>query len=171
MNNQNAEPQGAQEPQAPETTFSQEDVDKAIAEAKLQWKADLKSQLENAKSEGAKLAKMTAEERKNEEERIEREKFAKDKAEFEHRTLVEEVRGHLREKGIPAELAEMAAGADADAAKGYIKTLSETWSKAISEAVDKKLSESAGAPAAERQTSQPSGIEAAFYAINPKLKH
>ena len=123
----------------PEKTFTQADLDAAIAEAKAEWKAGLKEQLENAKSEGEKLAKMTAAERKAEEERIEREKFEKEKAEFERKSIVAEVTRQLADKGLPVSFAEMVAGADAEQSKANIEAFEKAWNGAVEAAVKSKL--------------------------------
>lgn len=123
----------------PEKTFTQADLDAAIAEAKAEWKAGLKEQLENAKSEGEKLAKMTAAERKAEEERIEREKFEKEKAEFERKSIVAEVTRQLADKGLPVSFAEMVAGADAEQSKANIEAFEKAWNGAVEAAIKSKL--------------------------------
>ena len=155
----------------PEKAFTRADIDKAIAAAKAEWKAGLKEQLDSARSEGEKLAKMTAAERKAEEERIEREKFEKEKAEFERKSLISEVKSQLADKGLPVSFAEMVAGADAETAKKNIELLGGEWSKAISAAVDERLRASAGTPKTGSDSGrQMSGIEKAFYKINPNLR-
>ena len=156
---------------APEKTFTQAELDEAIAAAKAEWKSGLKQQLEDAKSEGEKLAKMTAAERKAEEERIEREKFAKEKAEFERKSMVAEVKSQLADKGLPPSFAEMIAGENAEAAKANIGVLEAEWSKAVAQAVDARLKASAGVPKTGSVAAELSGIEQAFYKLNPNLKH
>ena len=155
----------------PEKAFTRADIDKAIAAAKAEWKAGLKEQLDSARPEGEKLAKMTAAERKAEEERIEREKFEKERAEFERKSLISEVKSQLADKGLPVSFAEMVAGADAETAKKNIELLGGEWSKAISAAVDERLRASAGTPKTGSDSGrQMSGIEKAFYKINPNLR-
>lgn len=154
-----------------EKMFTQAELDEAIAAAKAEWKSGLKQQLEDAKSEGEKLAKMTAAERKAEEERIEREKFAKEKAEFERKSLISEVKSQLADKGLPPSFAEMIAGENAEAAKANIGVLEAEWSKAIAQAVDTRLRASAGVPKTGSVAAELSGIEQAFYKLNPNLKH
>lgn len=122
-----------------EKTFTQADIDAAIAEAKEQWKSGLKEQLENAKSEGEKLAKMTAAEREKEEQRIEREKFEKEKAEFERKSIVAEVKSQLADKGLPPSFAEMIAGENAEASKANIEAFEKAWNGAVEAAVKSKL--------------------------------
>ena len=124
---------------ASEKTFTQAELDEAIAAAKAEWKSGLKEQLEHAKSEGEKLAKMTAAERKAEEERIEREKFAKEKAEFERKSIVAEVKSQLADKGLPVTFAEMVAGADAEQSKANIEAFEKAWNGAVEAAVKSKL--------------------------------
>lgn len=168
----NPTPASAPEPTpASEKTFTQADVDRAIAEAKAEWKLGLKEQLENARSEGEKLAKMTAAERKAEEDRIEREKFEKERAEFERKSLISEVKSQLADKGLPPMLAEMAAGTSAETAKVNIGVIEAEWNKAIAAAVDAKLRASAGVPKTGTMAAELSGVEQAFYKLNPNLKH
>lgn len=130
-----------------EQTFTQSDVDKRVNEAlktaKSKWNSELGGKLEEAKNEGARLAKLSAEERQKEENRVERKKFEQEKAEFAHKSLVAETVKQLGEKGIPVEFAEMAAGASAEAAQANIKTLETAWNKAVEEAVTKRLSSKA----------------------------
>lgn len=101
-----------QNKQAPET-FSQEELDRRINEAvetaKGKWENLLNEKLEEAKNEGARLAKLSADERRKEEEAAERKKFEDEKAEFAHKSLVAETVKQLGEKNLPVVLAEMAA--------------------------------------------------------------
>ena len=136
----NPTPEPSPEPSpAPEKTFTQAELDEAIAAAKAEWKSGLKQQLEDAKSEGEKLAKMTAAERKAEEERIEREKFAKEKAAFERKSMVAEVKSQLADKGLPPSFAEMIAGENAEASKANIEAFETAWNSAVEAAVKTRL--------------------------------
>lgn len=119
--------------------LTQADIDAAVEAAKARWEAELKTQIQTAKDEGAKLAKMTAEERQAEEARIERENFEKEKAEFAHKSLVAEVKTQLADKGLPVTLAEMVAQTDAESAKSFLEALEAEWTKAIEEAVTRRL--------------------------------
>lgn len=114
-------------------------INEAVETAKGKWEQSLPQKLEAAKNEGARLAKLSAEQRQQEEQRLEREKFEKEKAEFEHKSLVAECVKQLGENGLPVELAEMAAGNSAETAQANIKQLSEVWSKAIEAAVTKRV--------------------------------
>lgn len=99
-------------------------INEAVETAKGKWEQSLPQKLEAAKNEGARLAKLSAEQRQQEEQRLEREKFEKEKAEFEHKSLVAECVKQLGENGLPVELAEMAAGNSAETAQANIKQLS-----------------------------------------------
>ena len=102
-------------------TYSQEDFEKAlqsetdkrVAEAlktaQGKWEKSLSAKLEDAKTEGARLAKLSADERRKEEEAAERKKFEDEKAEFAHKSLVAETVKQLGEKNLPVVLAETAA--------------------------------------------------------------
>ncbi len=171
--NQNA----TAEEQAIETeqeTFTKEEfdrrVDEAVKTARASWDVELGGKLEEAKNEGARLAKLSAEERQKEENRAEREKFEQEKAEFAHKSLVAETVKQLGEKGIPVEFAEMAAGADAETAQANIKMLEKAWKNAVEKAVDERIKASAATPM-YGTNSHMSGVEAAFYSMNPNLKH
>lgn len=130
-----------------EQTFTQSDVDRRVQEAlntaKNKWNSELDGKLEAAKNEGARLAKLSAEERQKEADKAEREKFEQEKAEFAHKSLVAETVKQLGEKGIPVEFAEMAAGADAKEAQANIKMLEKAWNEAVENAVTKRLSSKA----------------------------
>lgn len=123
--------------------FTQADVDRRVQEAlktaKSKWKGEMDVKLEEAKSEGARLAKLSAEERQREEANAEREKFEREKAEFEQKSLIAEAVKQLGEKELPVELSQMVAGKSAEEAQANIKTLEEVWSKAVEKAVNARL--------------------------------
>ena len=127
----------------PPQTFTQADIDeavnKALKEAKEQWKTDLKTQIENAKSEGERLAKMTKEEREKESSRIERENFEKAKAEFEHKSLVAEIKSQLADKKLPVSFAEMLAKDDAETSKAFLENFEKEWNAAHEKALAEKM--------------------------------
>lgn len=127
--------------------FTQADVDRRVQEAlktaRSKWDGELDGKLAEAKSEGARLAKLSAEERQREEARAEREQFEREKAEFEQKSLIAEAVKQLGEKGMPVELAQMAAGKSAEEAQENIKTLEAAWNKAVENAVDRRLSSKA----------------------------
>lgn len=127
--------------------FTQADVDRRVQEAlktaRSKWDGELNGKLEEAKNEGARLAKLSAEERQKEEARAEREQLEREKAEFAHKSLVAEAVKQLGERGLPVELAKMAAGDNAEAAQENIKTLETAWDKAVENAVSKRLSSKA----------------------------
>ncbi|MDD6483243.1 MAG: DUF4355 domain-containing protein [Clostridiales bacterium] len=135
-----AQEQGAHtEPHEAEKTFTQKDIDAAVLAAKEEWKSGLKDKLEKAKSQGEKLAKMTADERKAEEDRIEREKFEREKAEFERKSLISELKSQLADKGLPTAFAPMIAREDAQSSKKAFEIFEEEWAKALNAAVEKRL--------------------------------
>ncbi len=157
-----------------EKTFTKEEIDRRVDEAvktaRANWDAEFDGKLKAAKDEGARLAKLSAEERQKEETKAEREQFEREKAEFAHKSLVAETVKQLGEKGIPVVFAKMAAGASAEEAQENIKTMEAEWNAAIQKAVNERIKTSSVTPAAG-QSQQMSGVEAAFYSMNPKLKH
>ena len=157
-----------------EKTFTKEEIDRRVDEAvktaRANWDAEFDGKLKAAKDEGARLAKLSAEERQKEETKAEREQLERDKAEFAHKSLVAETVKQLGEKGIPVVFAKMAAGANAEEAQENIKMMEAEWNAAIQKAVNERIKTSSVTPAAG-QSQQMSGVEAAFYSMNPKLKH
>ena len=157
-----------------EKTFTKEEIDRRVDEAvktaRANWNAEFDGKLKAAKDEGARLAKLSAEERQKEETKAEREQLERDKAEFAHKSLVAETVKQLGEKGIPVVFAKMAAGANAEEAQENIKMMEAEWNAAIQKAVNERIKTSSVTPVAG-QSQQMSGVEAAFYSMNPKLKH
>ena len=145
-----------------EKTFTKEEIDRRVDEAvktaRANWDAEFDGKLKAAKDEGARLAKLSAEERQKEETKAEREQFEREKAEFAHKSLVAETVKQLGEKGIPVVFAKMAAGASAEEAQENIKTMEAEWNKAVEEAVTRRLSAKAPNVSGGAQMSAGSGF-------------
>lgn len=116
-------------------TFSQEDVDKIVAErlARQQKKFDAEKQ------EAAELAKMNAAQKaehaakKREEDLVNREKAIAEK-ELKYTAL-----GILEENKLPSSLVDCLNLSSADACNASIEALKKAWPEAITAAVDAKL--------------------------------
>ncbi|CAK1232021.1 hypothetical protein LMG30237_ALEAABJJ_00412 [Fructobacillus tropaeoli] len=165
----------AEEPQATETdvteeteaketpkTYTQEELDKEIereaerrvAKAKKGWDEQLDGKLSEAKTEGAKLAKMSAQEKADAEAKERADKLAAREAELNKRELTANVRDVLAEKDLPSELADpLVALGDADLINQTADSISRLISERVNKEVDNKLS-GGGKP-----TGEPSQLE------------
>lgn len=144
-------PQGEETPPAEETlTLTQKELqakldseaDKrsaaAIEKAKAKWEAEQKQAIEDAKNEGAKLAKMTADEKLAEEQKQREEAFKQREAELNKRELSYSTKDLLAEQGLPADMADsLIALGDAGAIKSAVETLKASFDSAVKEQVEK----------------------------------
>lgn len=152
----------AEEPKTPETdvtekteaeetpkTYTQEELDKEIereaerrvAKAKKGWDEQLDGKLSEAKTEGAKLAKMSAQEKAEAAAKERAEKLAAREAELNKRELTANVRDVLAEKDLPSELADpLVALGDADLITQTADSISRLISERVNKEVDSKLS-------------------------------
>ena len=130
--NDSHEANNAQEQQGitPEIAeYLQNQIKAAVAAERKEWDKGIQTQLSNAKSEGERLAKMSKEERQAEEDRIERENFAKEKAEYEHNKLVYETSKILSGLSFSPEFAEFVAKDDAETTKARIDEFTALMNK------------------------------------------
>lgn len=119
-------PEPTPEP-TPAPTFSQEDVNKAVADAKKEWETQQN------------LNKLPDDERIKEQNRLDREQLDKDRAELDRRILEQDAADMLREKGINTKFAKQLCGKDAEETKANIDAFAEEWNKAISAGINDKL--------------------------------
>ena len=151
-------------------TFTQEDIDKAVAEATK----DLLSQdkvneivekrlarerekAEKERTQAEELAKLSAEERKQKEFEIEMAKkneqyeaqmkeFEKMKADFEKTQLLAQVQKELNDRNLPIGMANQLLGKDAEDSMANIKTFEKDWNDSLQKELDKKLKNSSSSP-------------------------
>lgn len=119
----------------PEKSYTQQDLDDAIAaaveKAKEGWKAE--------QDEAAKLAKMSAEEREKAQFEKRQKEFDEKEAAYKAEKLEFECTKLLAADNLPVEFASMLTGADADTTKKNIETFKGAFSKAIEAAVTERL--------------------------------
>ena len=106
-----------------------EDLKNQIDAALTRQQTSFMTQIDNARSEGERLEKMSKEERKAEEDRIERENFAKEKAEYERNKLVYETSKILSGMSFSPEFAEFIAKDDAETTKARIDEFAALMNK------------------------------------------
>ena len=113
----------------------QKAVNTAVGKAQEKWEALTDDKL----SEAEKLAKMTKDEQKT----YMQNKKDKELSEREHKVaraeLMAEAKNTLTSDGLPVELAEVLDYTDADSCKKSMKTVKDTFQKAVETAVNEKL--------------------------------
>lgn len=174
-----AQVEGNTEGQAQETSFDElistkyqsdfdKKVEKALTTARAKWEADKSVELENAKSEAAKLAKMT----KDQKDAYEMEKRLGELEAREKEVSKRELKGEailtLAQEGLPKELSEILDYTDADKCKKSIDAVKTAFNTALQAAVQERLKGST--PKASDGNGEIDGVMAAFYKNNPNLK-
>lgn len=115
----------------------------AVEKAQAKWKAEQKQAIEDAKKEGAKLAKMSAADKLAEEQKQREEKFKQREAELNKRELSYSTKDLLAKQGLPADMADsLVALGDADAIKSVVGTLKASVDSAVKEQVEKAVQSS-----------------------------
>lgn len=126
---------------------TQEDFDKAFSaklnkereKLKAENEAIVKKALEDAKAEAERQAKLSEDERRKEQDAQREEELKKLKDENALLTNKATATTLLEERGIPLSLLDYVVDVDADKTKENIDTFDTAFSKAVQEAVDKKL--------------------------------
>lgn len=133
--------------------FTQEQVDEIINKRLARERAKFAEQLESRVNEAERLAKLSEEERKQEELRIQREEFDAQikefeevKRQFERTQLLNETQKQLNERNLPIDIAEMLIGKDAEATKANIDNFEKKWAESLQKAVNDKLNNTSVSP-------------------------
>jgi len=130
------------------TTYTQAQLDseadkraaKALETAKAKWQAEQSKALEDAKSEGARLAKMTEDEKSKEIEKQRQAELDKREAELNQRELSTSTKSLLVDKGLPTDFAgSLVALGDADKIKMAVETLGKSIQETVNKQVEAKL--------------------------------
>jgi uncharacterized protein YjgD (DUF1641 family) len=104
-----------------------------------EWEAEYKERLQAEKDEAARLAKMSAEERKSAEFEQKVKDFEAREAAYQAERLEFECVKQLAEKKLPTEFSGMLTGKDADVTKANIESFEKQFNKAIEAAVNERL--------------------------------
>ena len=147
-------------------TFTQEELNAILAKERGKWETKLSEQVEEAK----KTAKMTADQKSRYEAEQAEKKLQERIAAVTKRELMADAKAELSEKGLPADLAELLVYSDEDAYRESLEKVVNAFSEAVDKQVTDKLNASAGTPRKGNGSSAMSGVEAAFYKLNPKLR-
>lgn len=160
---------GAQEQQG-EKTFSQKDVNAIIARETAKLQKKFETQLDEKLTEAQKMAKMNAEQKADYERKQAEKRLNEREAGITRRELMASAKDVLLEKKLDTSLAEILDYTDAEACNKSIDTVVKVVTAAIEKGVDMRIKASASVPKAGTGGTA-SGVEAAFYALNPRLKH
>ncbi len=146
------ETKGAVEEQNQEVlTFTQEELDKklqseadkrvqeALNTAKSKWEKEWTGKLEKAKTEAERLAKLSAAEKKAEEDRLRAEELAKKDRELTVRELQLEAVDELNKRKLPVDFAKILLGETAEDTLDKIKLFETAFREAVQAEVDSKL--------------------------------
>lgn len=123
--------------------FYQSEFDKRVAKAletaKSKWETEKATELENAKTEAEKLAKMNAEQKAKyaEEKRIA--ELEKREKEITTRELKAQAYETLAEKGLPKDLVDLLNYSDAESCNKSIESVEKAFQSAVEKAVNEKL--------------------------------
>lgn len=137
--NQEQEQSTEQKPSEQKSDDNQKAIDEAIAKAKAEWEKDLEQKLKDAENEGARKAKLSADQRKKEEDDKAREDFEKAKAEFEREKIVAYAETELAKVGLSAEIAKYIVAEDKDSTKTVIDKIKESYDKDVQAGVTERL--------------------------------
>lgn len=123
----------------PQPSLTQEDIEKAVSEAKTKWEKEVEEKLKKAEEEGMRKAKLTNEQRQKEADDKERAEFEKAKAEFEREKIVAYAETELAKVGLSAEIAKYIAAEDKDSTKAVIDKIKESYDKDVQAGVTERL--------------------------------
>ena len=142
--------EGAGDNNTPET-FTKEEVDKmlqsetdkrvseAIKTSKSKWQEEFKSKIEQERKEAERLAKLSSDEKRQEELKKKNEEISQKESELRKRELKLDTINVLSEKQLPVEFSDFLMGNDAEATNVNIKRFGEAFSKSIESAVNERL--------------------------------
>jgi hypothetical protein len=115
------------------------EVDRRVSQAQAKWAAELDKKLNTARSEGEKLAKMSADERAKAEFETDKKEFESERAKYEAERLEFEAVKQLSENKLPVSFAKMCVGKDAEETKTNIEAFKTAWGEALQSAVNDRM--------------------------------
>ncbi len=135
----------------PPKTFTQADVDKliqseadkrvteALKTKEAKWQEEFKGKLEQERKEAERLAKLSADEKRQEELKKKNDEISQKESELRKRELKLDTINVLSEKQLPIEFSDFLMVNDAETTNENIKRFSEAFSKSIENAVNERL--------------------------------
>ncbi|CAK8054123.1 DUF4355 domain-containing protein [Eupransor demetentiae] len=121
--------------------MAEQEAERRVAKVRAKWEKEQQAKLDEAKSEGAKLAKMSEDEKRQAEQEKQEAEYKKRLDELNRRELTANTRDVLSEKGLPSDLADsLVTLGDAEAINKTVDVLTSTIEKQVNAKVDAKLS-------------------------------
>lgn len=141
-------------------------VAKALETAKGKWEATKQQELEDAKSEAAKLAKMNADDKAKYEAQKREDDYNNRLKELTTRELKAEAYEQLSEKNLPKELVEILNYESAETVKSSMEAVEKAFQGAVEKAVNEKL-KGKGTPRSG-QGNAPDAFNFGFTGVRPR---
>ncbi|MDU4889780.1 MAG: DUF4355 domain-containing protein [Clostridium sp.] len=142
-------------------------VAKALETAKAKWETDKATELENAKTEAEKLAKMNVEQKAKYAEEKRMAELEKRERDITTRELKAQAYETLAEKGLPKELVDILNYSDAELCNKSIESVEKAFQSAVEKAVNEKLR--GGNPPKGGQDNNQSTFGFNFTGVRPKI--
>lgn len=120
-------------------TFTRDDIAKMISAEKTKWQKEHEADVEEAKNEAAKLAKMSAKEREDAENQKKLDDIAKREANLNRRELEVATKTELVNSDLPESFLDVVIGKDAESTKENIKKVKELFDKEVQAEVTNRL--------------------------------
>ncbi|MCY3077827.1 DUF4355 domain-containing protein [Aerococcus sp. JJEM-2022b] len=138
-NNQETNPE--EKDNKEERTFTRDDLGKMIGAERKKWDEEKAQEIEEAKSEAERLAKLSKDEREKEQERKRKEELDKREKAIAYKELRIETRSQLSEEGLPLEFLDVVMADNADAISENIKNIRVVFDEAVEKRVDERLAQ------------------------------
>ena len=122
-----------------EKTFTRSELSKMMAAQKAKWESEKQVEVENARNEAARLAKLSKDERDTELAKKRENELAERERKVQRSELLIETRDQLNNSGLPVEFAEMVMADDAEQIKNNIKATKTAFDEAVEREVNKRL--------------------------------
>lgn len=124
-------------------TFTRAEIGKMLAAERTKWEAEQATALEQAKSEGERLAKLTKDERAREEEAKRIAELEKRERVIAEREMKLATQSLLADEGLPQEFLEHVLAPTAEEVKAKITALRDVFDSEVEKRVNERLVQSA----------------------------
>lgn len=124
-------------------TFTRDEIGKMLAAERTKWEAEQATALEQAKSEGERLAKLTKDERAREEEAKRIAELEKREQVIAEREMKLATQSLLADEGLPQEFLEHVLAPTAEEVKAKITALRDVFDSEVEKRVNERLVQSA----------------------------
>lgn len=142
-------PQAEQEAQQESGTYSQEDVERLLAQKEAEWQSRQEAAVQAARSEAERLLSMTDEERAQEQQR--EAELVRREEEVARRELRAQAVQELAARQLPAELVDLLDYTDAERCAASMETVGRLFRQAVQQGVERRVAGSAPRSGSDRQ--------------------